>query len=225
MFLSEKVQRYLRATGPSPDDVQTEMTAYAAEHGFPIIGPDAGGVLRSLACATQAKRVFEFGSGFGYSASWFLRGLPEDGEVVLTEFDADELELAEEFLTRAGLADRAVFEHGDAMEVVAAYDGPFDIVLFDHQKDRYADAFAAVRDRLPVGAVVVADNVMQGPFSLDDLLAYVESDTARPADSNTRGIIDYLETVRTDADFHTVVLPVGNGLALTTRERISDSDE
>jgi caffeoyl-CoA O-methyltransferase len=60
----------------------------------------------------------------------------------------DEIEPAREFLGRAGLADRAAFEHGDAMEIVDRYDGLFDVVLIDHQKSRYADAFHSVRDRL-----------------------------------------------------------------------------
>ncbi|WP_290819467.1 O-methyltransferase [Halovivax sp.] len=219
MSLSDDLQRYLRATGPTHDAIHAEMAAYADEHGFPIIGPDAGGVLRSYAAATDARRIFEFGSGFGYSAYWFLQGMADDGEIVLTEIDADELAMAEEYLERAGVADRASFECGDAIEIADRYEGPFDVVLIDHQKDRYADAFALVRDKLPAGAVVIADNVLSGAVDYRDLLPYVESGESLPDDANTRGIADYLDTVRADDDFHTVVLPVGSGLAVSTRER------
>jgi len=118
--------------------------------------------VRSVARATDARRVFEFGSGFGYSAYWFLRGMPDGGEIVLTEFDADEIEMAEEFFGEAGVADRAHFEHGGVMDAVTRYDGPFDVVLIDHQRGMHPEAFEAVRGKFPTGGVV-ADNVMQTP--------------------------------------------------------------
>jgi len=217
MALTVQAQRFLRATGPTHDEIQQEMAKYADEHGFPIIGPDAGGVLRALTCTTRAETVFEFGSGFGYSAYWFLQGMPADGEIVLTEFDADELAMGEDFFERAGLADRATFEHGDAMEIVEQYDGPFDVVLIDHQKERYADAFEKIRDRLPVGSVVVADNMMRGPVDFEALLGYFESGQSLPDDESTRGVAEYIDTVRGDDAFQTTLLPVGSGIAIMTR--------
>ena len=222
MYLSETVQRYLRATGPTHDEIQAEMAAFAEREGFPIIGPDAGGLLRSMTAMTQAELVFEFGSGFGYSAYWFLQGMPDSGEIVLTEFDEDELAMAEDFFDRAGLTDRAHFEYGDAMDTIENYDGPFGVVLIDHQKERYADAFEAVRDDLPVGSVVVADNVLRGPIDIDDLLAYFESGDPLPDDARIQGIADYVDTVREAPGFQTTIVPVGSGLAVTTR--VHDSE-
>jgi predicted O-methyltransferase YrrM len=218
MSTPDDATAFLRAVNPSHDAIQREMAAYADEHGFPIIGPQAGGLLRSIAGATGARRIFEFGSGFGYSAYWFLRGMPEDGEIVLTEFDADEIEMAEEFFERADLADRAHFEHGDAMDAVDRYEGPFDVVLVDHRKELYPAAFDAIREKLPRGAIVVADNIMRTP-----VMQYFGGDAERPTEASARGLVEYVEAVRADDDFHTVVLPVGNGLALSTRERTADA--
>ncbi|WP_101297695.1 O-methyltransferase [Halegenticoccus soli] len=239
MVLPDDVSRFVRATGPEHDEIQAEMAAYARENGFPVIGPEAGGVLRLLARLTGAKRVFEFGSGYGYSAYWFLQGMSADGEVVLTEFDGDELAMAREFFERAGIDDRATFEEGDAVSIVDDYDGPFDLVLVDHQKHRYAEAFEKVRAKVRVGGAVVADNVMRGPIDFDALLASVEGvdgeggdgdgvDEAENAggdgasaradlDRDTRGIAAYLATVRADPSFETLVLPVGNGIAVSCR--------
>jgi caffeoyl-CoA O-methyltransferase len=215
--LPPDVARFVRATGPTHDEVQAAMAAHAEEHDFPIIGPEAGGVLRLLARLTNARRIFEFGSGFGYSAYWFLRGMPDDGSIVLTEFDADELAMAREFFERAGLSDRSTFEDGDAIDIVDDYDGPFDVVLVDNEKHRYVEAFEHVRDKVSTGGVVVADNVMAGPVDFDALLAYVEGGEIDDADESTRGIAAYLERVRADELFETIVLPLGQGLAVSTR--------
>ncbi|MFC3959524.1 O-methyltransferase [Halovivax cerinus] len=217
-YIDETAERYVRAVGPEHDDLHAEMAAFADEHDFPIIGPDAGALLRSYAAATQAEQVFEFGSGFGYSAYWFLQGMADDGRIVLTEIDEAELAKGEEFLSHAGLADRATFEHGDAMAIAHDYAGPFDVVLIDHQKSRYADAFDLIRDDIAPGGVVIADNVLYGGHDYHDSLDYVEGTGDLPDDENVRGIVSYLETVREADGFHTAIVPVGSGLAVTVRD-------
>ena len=215
-MLPDDVDRFTRLVGPEPTDRQREMDAHAVEEGFPHVGPEVGGWLTQFARLTDAERVFEFGSGYGYSALWFLRGMADDGEIVLTEFDAEELEMAEEHLSAAGYGDRARFEHGDAMETIERYDGPFDLVLIDHQKHRYADAFHAVREKLSPGAVVVADNAMTaGIIDFETLVAMVAGEDHDEPNEHTAGIYDYLSTVRADPAFETTLLPLGEGLAVS----------
>lgn len=215
--MDETIQRYIRATGASHSEIQEEMVAYADEHGFPIIGPDAGAVLRLLARLTDADTVFEFGSGYGYSASWFLAGGAD--EVVLTEIDEDELDMARSFLARGGDGDRAHYELGDALEIVAEYDGPFDVVLIDHDKPRYAEGFDLAREKVPVGGVIVADNMTRGPIDIEQLEAYFADDEPLPDDASegTEGIAHYVEHVKADPAFESFVLPVGSGICLSTR--------
>ncbi|WP_049923721.1 O-methyltransferase [Halopiger djelfimassiliensis] len=219
--LDDDIARFVRAVGPEPDETLTEMDAYAETHGFPHVGPEVGAFLRFVARVSDAERVFEFGSGYGYSAYWFADALPDDGEIVLTEVDADELEQAREYMAAGGYDDRARYELGDALETIDRYDGPFDVVLIDHQKHRYAEAFEAVRSAVPVGGVVVADNaVTASVIEFDDLLAAVEDgeNTDRDAlDDHTRGIVDYLERVTADPAFETILVPLGQGIAVSYR--------
>jgi predicted O-methyltransferase YrrM len=214
------VETFARLVGPEPDDVVAEMDAKAEAEGFPTVGPAVGGWLRLLAGLVDARRVFEFGSGFGYSAYWFAGALPEDGEVVLTEVDADELAEAREFLERGGYADRARFEHGDAIEIVERYDGPFDCVLIDNEKDRYGEAFEAVRGKVADGGVVLADNaVSAGSIEFEALPKLLSGADVETTDA-TRGIADYLRAVRSDPGFETVLLPVGEGVAVSRRRPV-----
>ncbi|QLH82731.1 O-methyltransferase [Halosimplex pelagicum] len=223
--ISEFLESYATALGPEPDEIVEEMGEQAREEGFPYVGPAVGGWLAMLARFSDAERVFEFGSGFGYSAYWFARELPADGEVVLTEIDEGELDQAREYLDRGGLADRAAFEHGDAIETIEAYEGPFDVVLIDCQKERYAEAFEAVRGKVAPGGIVAADNaVAGGSIDAGDLRAYfedggAEGDADRSAmDGMTEGIADYLDAVAADDAFETTLLPLGEGVAVSQRE-------
>lgn len=210
---------FLEAMAPRHDAVQRAMAERAADEGFPIVGRVVGGLMHQLVIASGARRCFEFGSGFGYSAYWIARGLPADGQVILTEEDADELAAAEEFFAQGALADRATFETGDAMAVIDRYDGPWEFVHLDHDKERYRAAFEAVRASIPPGGVVVADNaITAGPMDTEGLLRAVANDDGDvDLDDMTAGVRDYLVTVREDPDFATTVVPIGSGLAVSVR--------
>ncbi len=212
------IERFVRTLGPEPDAVLAEMDAHAAAQGFPHVGPTVGSTLRLLARLLKAERIFEFGSGFGYSAYWMAPALPADGDLILTDLDAEELAQAEAYLTEGGYDHLATYEQGDALEVVERYDGPFDLVLLDHQKHRYVEAFEAVRSKIPPGGVLVADNAITAEIlTFEQLSAFVEGRRDRIDDEATAGIAAYLECVTGDDAFETVVLPVGEGIAVSYR--------
>ena len=216
--LSDDIGRFVRAVGPDPDGTLREMDDYARREGFPHVGPDVGATLRLLARMADAERIFEFGSGYGYSAYWMAEALPDDGEIVLTEVDEDELELARDYMREGGYDDLARYELGDALETVDDYDGPFDVVLIDCQKQRYRDAFESVREKLSPGGVVVADNaITAAPMDFEQLLALVEGEAPDDVGEHTQGIADYLERVTDDPDFETIALPLGEGIAVSYR--------
>jgi predicted O-methyltransferase YrrM len=222
-ILRDDVERFVRTVATSQDGVLAEMDQYAREQGFPHVGHEVGATLRLLARLVDADRAFEFGSGFGYSAYWIAGALPAGGEIVLTEHDEHELEMAREFMDRGGFDGLARYESGDAIEIVDSYEGPFDFVLIDVQKDRYREAFEAIHDKIATGGVVVADNAMtSGSVDFEQLLAHVAGEDPGDMNASTAGIADYLATVRNDLAFETVVWPIGEGLAVSYRQ--SDID-
>jgi predicted O-methyltransferase YrrM len=215
--LPEAVERFATAVGPAPDPVVAEMDAYADETGFPTVGPAVGGWLRLLARTVDARRVFEFGSGFGYSAYWFAGALPPDGEVVCCEYDHENLDRAVRYLERGGFRDLATFEQADAVAAIDRYEGPFDVVLVDNEKERYREAFEAVRGKVRPGGLVCADNAMTSAgVDFEDLAAVVEGESV-DASAGTRGVADYLAAVREADEFETALLPLGEGLAVSRR--------
>jgi len=216
--LPDVTEEFARTLAPTSDEVIEEMDARADREGFPTVGPAVGGWLRLLARSIDAERVFEFGSGYGYSAYWFARALDEDGEIVLTEFDADELDMAREYMERGGFDALASYEHGDAIEIIEGYDGPFDVVLVDVRKDQYPAAFEAVREKVAPGGVIVADNAMTaGTIEFEKLLSIQEGEDVTDLSEATRGIAEYLRATQDAAEFTTAVMPVGEGIAVSYR--------
>ena len=217
-ILPDATAEFARAIGPEPDEIITEMDAQADTEGFPTVGPTVGGWLQLLARMVDASRVFEFGSGFGYSAYWFARALPDDGEIVLTEVDEDELDQAREYMRRGGFDDLASYELGDAIRTVENYDGPFDAVLIDNEKHRYREAFEAVRPKIAEGGVVIADNaVTASPIDFEALSALVRGEDPGDVNEHTAGVADYLAAVGEDPAFETALIPLGEGIAVSHR--------
>jgi caffeoyl-CoA O-methyltransferase len=205
-ILDRRIDEYLHATAqdsPSPLD---EMEAYAKEHGFPIIGPLVGRVLQQLVMMTGAKRVFELGSGYGYSALWMAKVLPPDGSVTCTDGNPDNERRAKEYFERAGLLSKLHFRVGDALEQFAKETGPFDLILNDIDKEGYPDTIKPVKEKLRQGGVFVTDNLLWSGRIFD----------SAPSES-TRGVIEFTRELYLDPDFLTTIIPIRDGISVAVR--------
>ena len=74
-LLARRVAAYLDELVPPRPARLAELEAEARRTGFPIIGPATGHLCYLLARLSNARHVFELGSGFGYSTAWFNLGI------------------------------------------------------------------------------------------------------------------------------------------------------
>jgi predicted O-methyltransferase YrrM len=202
------IDEYLGRLVGSPDSVEADLRRYADEvGGFPVVGPVTGQLLMQYALLVEAQRVFELGSGFGYSAFWFARALGPGATVTLTDNDADNLDRARAYLGRAGLIERCRFEAaGDALEALARSEGRLDVVHVDIEKRDYPRALALALPKLRPGGLVLAQGVLWGGS-----VARGESD------DSTAGLREYLRVAFGSEGLVTTILPVGDGLAVTLK--------
>ena len=140
--------------------VLLEMEALAQKNNFPIVGRLVGVFLEMMAKMTHAQRVFEFGSGYGYSAYWFAKAVGSTGQVICSEADFLNKEKAEQYLSSAGLWDRCDFRVGMAQEIFIQTDGQFDICYNDVDKGDYLEIWLMAKDRIRPGGLYIADNVL-----------------------------------------------------------------
>ena len=115
-FPSPEIDAYLHELTPERSEILVEMEALAADQMFPAVGPLVGRVLFQLARIAGARVIFELGSGFGYSALWLAMAIPEDGQIICTEFDKEKAEAGMRFLERAQMMHKVIYEVGDALE-------------------------------------------------------------------------------------------------------------
>jgi caffeoyl-CoA O-methyltransferase len=206
-FPSLEVDSYLHEITPESPEILAEVEALAAERNFPIIGPLVGRVLYQLVKISKAKNVFELGSGFGYSALWIAAALPESGQMVCTEFDKAKAEEGMRFLDRAKLRHKVIYEVGSALENFHRYQGPFDLIFCDIDKQDYPKALELSVPKLKSGGLFLADNTLWSGRILDP------EDKSR----ETQGIRKFNEKIYSDPQLFSSILPLRDGVSISLK--------
>ena len=203
-IVDPRLERYLEGLLDDPDPVQRAMEELARQRGFPIVGPLVGRLLMLLAKVTSARRILELGSGFGYSALWFARALPEDGEIILTEYDSEDSERARLYLAIAGFGAKARYLVGDALQLVDSVAGPFDIIFNDVDKEQYPAALEKALPKLRPGGLLITDNVLWQGRVVDE----------NPPEPSTAGVLEFNRRIHADPRLEVAMVPLRDGLAI-----------
>jgi predicted O-methyltransferase YrrM len=206
-LVQPEIDRYLAALAAHDDSVLREMERLGAQRDFPIVGPQVGRLLEVLARSCRAERVLELGSGFGYSAYWFLRAVGPAGTVLLTEGSADKAKEADTFLTRGGFNGRYRIEVGDGLEVAQALEPPFDIVFCDIDKHDYPKALPIARRLLRTGGLFITDNMLWDGKVLNP----------KDDDRVTQGVVELTRELKTASDFALTLIPIRDGVTVAVK--------
>ena len=206
-IVEPRVEEYVRSLLERYDDpVLLEMERVAAERNFPIVNRIVGVTLETLARSIGAQRVFELGSGYGYSAYWFARAVGPNGEVYLTDGDPENEKKALHYLGRAGLVERVRFRVGDAVTSFGEVDGEFDVVYCDIDKEGYPEAWRAARDRVRVGGLYLCDNVLWSGRVVEE-----------SPDDTTKAILEHNAMIASDERYLSVIVPTRDGVMVALR--------
>jgi len=209
-IVDPRIEDYMRGLAARHDEaVLVEMERDGEERDFPIVGRLVGVTLEVLARAVGAKRVFELGSGFGYSAYWFSRAVGPGGELHLTDGDPENERKALDYLSRAGLAGPVQFHVGEAVETLRQTEGEFDLVYCDIDKNGYPEAWRTARDRIRPGGLYLCDNVLWSGRVTGAV------DDSRP--ELTRAIDEHNRMIAEDGRYLSSIVPTRDGVMVALR--------
>lgn len=199
-----EVNEYLASLADHGDPVLQEMEAEARRRRFPIIGPAAGQLCYMLARAVGAQKVFEMGSGYGYSTAWFAKAVRDNGggTVHHVVWDEELSAKARGYLSRMELDDCVDYTVGEAVEALRGADGPFDIVFNDIDKDGYPASYEVLKEKLRPGGLAIVDNMLWRGRAWDE----------NADDDMTRGVREITRLLYSDPDFACSLIPIRDGL-------------
>jgi predicted O-methyltransferase YrrM len=207
-IVNPRIDDYLKRLYDDADPVRLEMEALAKTRDFPIVGPLVGRELQQLALSIGATRVFELGSGYGYSALFFARAVGETGLVHCTDLSAENVALAEKFLKRAGVWGRIRYQRQDALSALAEAGGTWDIVYNDIDKHGYPDTVELAYLRLRRGGLFVTDNTLWSGRVLEG-----EDDGS----AATKGVKEFTRRLFGHKGFLTRIDPTRDGVAVALK--------
>jgi len=208
-LLARRVAAYLDELVPPRPARLAELEAEAQRTGFPIIGPATGHLCYLLTRLSNARQVFELGSGFGYSTAWFARAVKENGGGIVHHVVWDDRlsREARENLVALGLADVVQFHVGEAVATLQQAPGPFDVIFNDIDKQDYPKALNVIATKLRPGGLLLVDNILWSGRIFE------RRDTS-PA---TRGVRELTRRIQADAQWIASVIPVRDGLLVAQR--------
>lgn len=202
----EAVTSYLDSLVPARPAELRRMEAAAEKTGFPIIGPAAGHLCYLVARLTGARRVFELGSGFGYSTAWFARAVRENGggEVHHVVWDEKLSSRARGHMAALGYEDLVRYHVAEAVGALSEAEGPFDLIFNDIDKEGYPASLPVIREKLRPGGVLITDNLLWHGQVLD----------GEDRTGDTVAIREFTRSVMTDPAWTASIAPVRDGLLI-----------
>jgi caffeoyl-CoA O-methyltransferase len=177
------------------------------EYGVVPIGPATGRFLELIVRINSPRRILEIGSGAGYSALWFMKGMGRKGALETIEGDPCVASELREVIKKAGVERRITIHQGAALEIFRKLKGPYDLVFSDADKEEYPRYLAQAMKLTTSGSIILADNLF---WSGATFLPEMRKEGAE-------GIIEYTKRIFNDSRLSSLLIPLGDGLGISYR--------
>jgi len=197
----------------SADPNFAKMREFAEKHDVPIMLADSEQLLKTIIRIKKPQKILEVGTAIGYSGSVMLLCSP-DSRLYTIEMDEERIALAKQNFANNGVEDRVTVFQGDAREIIHKMTGEFDFIFLDGPKRQYIDFLPYLKDMLKKDGILLSDNVLFHGF--------VEGMPRLTRKHRAFGIAThmnkFLDKLMADDDFESVILEIGDGVALSVKK-------
>jgi predicted O-methyltransferase YrrM len=213
MIVDERLVTFINSFDTGNTEILDAIEREALDTDVPIVRKDMQSFLKFLLAATKPKRILEVGTAVGFSAILMAEYNPVDCQIVTIENYEKRIPIAKENFIRAEKEDQITLLEGDAAEILPTLTEPFDLIFMDAAKGQYIHFMPDVLRLLKNGGVLVSDNVLQDGDILES--HYVVERRQRTIHKRMR---EYLYELTHNEALVTAILPVGDGITVSTRK-------
>lgn len=213
MIVNERIVSYIHSLERSNGEVCDEIEEFAHQTNVPIIRKEMESFLRVLIEIKKPKRILELGTAIGYSAILMANTMSEDCRITSIENYDKRIPIARDNFKRAGVEEKVELLEGDALEILQKINEPYDFVFMDAAKAQYLVYLKEIMRLLPVGGILIADNVLQDGELVES--RYAVERRNRTIHSRMR---EYLYEVKNMKELETTIIPIGDGITLSVRK-------
>lgn len=206
------MEEYLRSLIPENVGILKELEEYAEINNVPIIHKEVGNFLSFIINLTKPKQILEIGTAIGYSSILMCSSYKEI-RIKTVEINSDMVLIARENIEKSGFKGNIEVIEGDCLEVLKGLEGKFDMIFLDASKGHYNQIFEDCLRLLSEDGVIIGDNVLfRGMVASRKLLI-------RRKITIVKRMKIFLDRISKDNDLKTTILPMGDGISVTTRRK------
>lgn len=213
MIVEEHVQSYINSLNKEEDSHILQLEKKAHEYHVPIIRQETRELLRFLVRMKRPKRILEIGTAIGYSALIMRYCQGETGEIDTIERNVKRYEQAVSNIQQAGFAESIHIHFGDAVNILENLGEMYDFIFMDASKAQYMNFLERCETLLHKDGILVCDNILQ-----DGSVACSRYAVARRDHTVHGRMREFLYQLKQSDMWDTVILPVGDGVALSRKK-------
>lgn len=212
MVVDERLVTYINSLDSGNTEILDTIEREALDSYVPIIRKEMQSFLKLLLAMQKPKRILEVGTAVGFSAILMAEYNPYPCEIITIENYDKRIPIARENFIRAGKENQITLIEGDATEVLKTLDEPFDMIFMDAAKGQYINFMPDILRLLNKDGVLVSDNVLQDGDIIES--HFVVTRRNRTIYKRMR---EYLYELTHRDDLVTAVLPIGDGITVSTK--------
>lgn len=212
MIVDERLVTYINSLDTGNTEILDLIEKEAIDTYVPIIRKEMQTFLKLLLGIKKPARILEVGTAVGFSAILMAEYNPIKAQITTIENYDKRIPIARENFRRAGKEEQITLLEGDAAEVLKTLDEPFDFIFMDAAKGQYINFMPEIMRLLAKDGVLVSDNVLQDGDIIES--RYVVTRRNRTIHKRMR---EYLYELTHHEELVTAVLPVGDGITVSTR--------
>ncbi|MBO4749407.1 MAG: O-methyltransferase [Lachnospiraceae bacterium] len=212
MIIDPRMATFIDSMDPGNPPYLEELEKEAIAGDIPIIRKPLQSFFRFLLRYVKPKSILEVGTAIGFSAILMSEYAPKDCKITTIEKYEKRIPVAKENFRKYGKEAQIELLEGDATDILKELTGPYDLIFMDAAKGQYLAFMPDVLRLLAPGGLLLSDNVLQDGDVIESRFALER----RKRTTHAR-MREYLYELKHTPGLETVILPVGDGITLTTK--------
>jgi predicted O-methyltransferase YrrM len=212
-LVNKGIVGYIQSLLPKREEAILQMEDYAKEHDVPIMDVVGIETMLHLLKMANPKKILEIGTAIGYSAIRMAKALP-NVKIVTIERDEERYQQALFYVNETNTNEQIEVLFGDALELSGevAKRGSFDALFIDAAKGQYRRFFELYEPLLTERGIIITDNVL-----FKGLVASEQPIEQKRIRQLVKKIREYNEWLMNHPRYETIILPIGDGIAISRR--------
>lgn len=200
-------KKYLDSLRRESEPLLKEMEEFAEENHIPILDKEAADFLEQIVLIHRPKKVLEIGTAIGYSSIRIAGSLRKKGLLDTIEISKDNIELANQFISRAGCKEKINIIEGNALKILPVHDKKFDLIFLDADKEDYEKLFYYSLLLLNKKGVIFIDNLLWRGYA-------ASKNVPENYKLSTEHIRKFNKLFISQSAMKTSIFPIGDGIGL-----------